>query len=156
MLKVLQDEHRRNFRDLLSTASAVRRAKVRGEIPALGPAHLLHFYAAEVGLKYLLNKTAKIPFRHETTKKAEDVEGFSHGIAKMIARLKVPAARVPAPPKADYRCVPGFNDGSGGQRFLLCDAHQAWRYGLVIEATDEIDLTGYIEQVTKYLEGEIA
>ncbi|TIQ96530.1 hypothetical protein [Mesorhizobium sp.] len=155
MLKVLQDEHRKNFWNLLASISAARGAKARGEIPSVGHANLLHFYAAEVGLKYLLSKTAKIPFRHEIIGGVEHVEFFGHRIADMIARLKVPAARVPAPPKATFRCVPGFKDGTGGQRFSLSQAHEAWRYGLTIDIADEADITGYLAQVSAYLEKEL-
>ncbi|TPM02497.1 MULTISPECIES: hypothetical protein [unclassified Mesorhizobium] len=155
MLKVLQDEHRKNFWNLLASISATRKAKALGEVPSASATNLLHFYAAEVGLKYLLSKSAKIPFRHEITGKVEHVEFFSHRIVDMIARLKVPAARVPAPPKATFRCVPGFNDGTGGQRFSLGEAHEAWRYGLTIDVADEVNITGYLAHVTAYLEKEL-
>lgn len=156
MLIVLASEHRLNFRQLLESASALRSAQTRGEVKACGSSNLLQFYAAEVGLKYLLNKTAKIPFKHEVAKKTESVEGFSHDLNAMVARLKIPAARIPSTPKASYRCVPGFDTGSGGQTFTVTDSHQAWRYGLTIQAADEAALLSYVQSIVTYLTAEIS
>ncbi|MGU5660392.1 hypothetical protein [Aeromonas veronii] len=148
MLKVTADEHRLNFRtlkhhrDALDTISATD-AKVKESIGLL-----LTFYSVEVGFKYLLNSQEKIPFRHEkTNKKDEDVEGFSHNLDDIIARLKIPASRLPSPPQGPFQC--------GTQNFILSQSHEAWRYGLTVDARHQADINQYMEKITKYLLQEV-
>ena len=155
MLRVLLEEHRQNFRKLLLSAAAIADAHAGGRVPNHSSANLLRFYAAEVGLKYLLNTVKRVPFMHELGTKGVSVESYSHRLPEMVEELKIPAGRVPAPPKQWHKCLGGYNDGSGGQRFEVPQAHEAWRYGLTINATDEAEITAYINGVTEYLEQEI-
>lgn len=155
MLRVLSDEHRKNFRALLANASAVSHAHSGGTVPNTNVANLLRFYAAEVGLKFLLNYVNKVPFKHEHVVGQQSVEGYGHHILKMVADLKIPAARVPKPPKDWHKCIGGFDDGSGGQAFQAAQAHEAWRYGLTIDAADQTELEAYFAGLIRYLEQEI-
>ena len=73
----------------------------------------------------------------------------------MVADLKIPAGRVPTSPKPSYKCMGGYNDGSGGQTFQINQAHEAWRYGLTIDTEDQNKLEAYFGELITYLEEEI-
>ena len=156
MLVVLAEEHRRNFRKLLAGAEALSGAHAQGSLSDKGQENLLRFYAVEVGLKYLLNVVERVPFRHEAAAGSTYVEKYSHKIAQMVVDLRVPASRVPALAKADFKCIGGFDDGTAGQTFPLHAAQEAWRYGLTVEAADEGDILAYLGGITAYLSEEIA
>lgn len=64
MLAVMLDEHRDNFWTMTRNVEVLSAAAPGAAAPKNG-ANLLRFYAAEVGLKYLLNHREKIPFLHE-------------------------------------------------------------------------------------------
>lgn len=148
MLRVTADEHRLNFRnlkhhrDVLELASGTD-SKIKESIGLL-----LTFYSVEVGFKYLLNYQEKIPFKHEkNSKKDEDVEGFSHDLPAIIARLKIPASRLLPPPTGPFNC--------SSQLFSLSQSHEAWRYGLKVTDAHQIIIKEYMEKITNYLLQEI-
>lgn len=157
MLIVLVEEHRKNFRRLVEGASALEAAHVAGTLSIRSQENLLRFYAAEVGLKFLLNSVQKVPFKHEISNKSDPhVEKYSHKLQDMVSDLKIPASRISAPPPTQMRCIGGFNGGAGGQQFQLQSAHEAWRYGLTIEPNDEAAISSYLAAILSYLSQEIA
>lgn len=161
MLVSQRDDHRRNFsrtRDLASMlASAI---DVTQPLQRFGPS-LLRFYAAESGLKFLLNRVEKVPFSFEVSDQnvpvdaatgfPRKVEGYSHDLPRMLARLKVSAASVRVP-QGPFRVVQGYQNG---QTFEIKEAHEAWRYGLETDPDDQERLETFLTEVIAYIEAEI-
>lgn len=148
MLRVTADEHRVNFRilkhhrDVLDVVSETDN-KIKESIGLL-----LTFYSVEVGFKYLLNYQEKIPFKHQkANRKDEDVEGFSHDLDAIIARLKIPASKLLPPPLGPFSC--------GTQSFNLSQSHEAWRYGLTVSEADQNVIKEYMDKITAYLLQEV-
>ncbi|WP_162939264.1 hypothetical protein [Pseudomonas sp. TMW 2.1634] len=164
MLVCQRDDHKQNFlrtaalADLLSAA-----VDSSHQLPSHGPS-LLRFYAAESGLKYLLNRAERVPFSYEvrdqsvaldnaplSPKNPGKVEGYSHDLGLMLRRLKVSAASV-SPPVGPFRTVNGYNNG---QDFEIPRAHEAWRYGLATAPADQAALETFLTAVITYVQGEI-
>lgn len=155
MLVVLAEEHRKNFRALCKAAESLKVASEAGMLINKNQEYLLKFYGSEVGLKFLLNFNLKLPFQYEVSKGNSCVEGYSHDLPRMIAALKIPAARVPAPPKESLMCIGGYKAASGGQEFSLKAAHEAWRYGLTVDPAALMLLDAYLAAILQYLNEEI-
>ncbi|WP_150701930.1 hypothetical protein [Pseudomonas fluorescens] len=161
MLISQRDDHRHNFfrtRDLSNVlASVIDQGQL---MSGFGPS-LLRFYAAESGLKFLLNRTEKVPFEYEVADQnlpldsvasfPGRIEGYSHDLPRMLSRLKVSAATVNVP-AGPFKVVKGYKNG---QQFDLKGAHEAWRYGLEVDAGDQVQLEGFLTGVIAYVEAEI-
>lgn len=161
MLISQRDDHRHNFvrtRDLsIVLAAAIDKSQ---SMSSFGPS-LLRFYAAESGLKFLLNRTEKVPFSHEVSDQnlpidsvgsfPGRIEGYSHDLPRMLSRLKVSAATVNVP-VGPFKVVKGYKNG---QQFDLKGAHEAWRYGLEVDAGDQAHLENFLTDVIAYVEAEI-
>lgn len=154
MLYVLSEQHRKNFRVLSANANIISDAFKAGILDTNSNANLLFFYAAEVGLKYLVNQVNKIPFNHDlgATKQYSVEKNYSHDIPKMVMDLKIPAGRVPNLSKLQHKCVGGH---LGSQNFSMQQAHEVWRYGLTMNSTDQVELEAYLAGIVSYLEQEI-
>ncbi|MBF0856535.1 hypothetical protein [Gluconobacter oxydans] len=155
MLIVLAEEHRKNFRALCKAAESLKVASEAGILDNKNQEYLIKFYGSEVGLKFLLNFNLKLPFKYEVSKGISCVEGYSHDLPRMIAALKIPATRVPEPPTKSLMCIGGYKAASGGQEFSLKAAHEAWRYGLMVDPADLVLLDAYFTAVLQYLNEEI-
>lgn len=98
MLVSQRDDHKRNFSRTSDLADALSTViPVNGNLSNHGPS-LLRFYAAESGLKYLLNRYERVPFSYEildngvpadATPKYPKVESYSHDLGQMLRKLKV-------------------------------------------------------------------
>ncbi|WP_152598852.1 hypothetical protein [Janthinobacterium sp. RA13] len=161
MLVSQRDDHKRNFsrtRDLaIALAAALPPAS---SFPEFGPS-LLRFYAVESGLKFLLNRVEKVPFTYEVSEHGAildatpgfpaKVESYSHDLVRMLSRLKVSAATIPIP-SGPFKVIGGYN---GGQEFEIKGAHEAWRYGLNTDPSDQAALEEFLQKIILYIEGEI-
>lgn len=97
------------------------------------PAHLLLFYAAECGLKYAQLKRKSL----RTTEQLGDVD---HDLNALIKCLNVPAFVLGSAPALRL---------SRGQN-VPCPhsiAHQAWRYGVRIDANDEAEFVTWLRKI---------
>jgi hypothetical protein len=162
MLISLPPEHKRNFRRLQQAARKLEPA-AGSETADARSAHgysLMRFYAAESGLKYLLHDLEKIPHRHQLVDGApggrESVEDFGHDLQKMAKRLRVPGIYAPKISNS-FRLDGGYKPNGVQQGFSINEAHEAWRYGLVIIAADQdvlaTCLDGLIRWIASQLEG---
>jgi hypothetical protein len=156
MLISLPPEHRRNFRRLREAARLLQ-PTTGSETSDARRSHgycLLRFYALESGLKYLLNDREKVPHKHEIAGNASDepesVEGFGHDLLKMARRLKVPAMHAPKLNNS-FRLSGGYKPNGFQQSFPISDTHQAWRYGLVIDAEDQSMLEVCVEALIRWV-----
>ena len=161
MLVCQRDDHKRNFsrtRDLADALVTVADPTI--PLSTFG-ASLLRFYAVESGLKYLLNRLEKVPFTYEVEENAAapdtaqgfpvKVERYLHDLPRMLCRLKVSAASVHIP-TGPFKVNQGYK---GGQQFELKAAHEAWRYGLATDPTDQALLETFLDSVITYIEAEI-
>ncbi|MGP1118786.1 MULTISPECIES: hypothetical protein [Serratia] len=150
MLRVTADEHRINFRTIKNSRDVLENASKSNTEIKDSVGLLLSFYAVEVGFKYLLSSKEKVPFKHE--KKPGDVdwvEKYSHDLPGIVAKLKIPAARLPPLPPGPFNCT------VNPQTFNLSQAHEAWRYGLTIDQADQTALKECMEKLTSYLIQEV-
>lgn len=161
MLVSQRNDHKRNFSRTRDLADAMATsADPALPLSTFGPS-LLRFYAVESGLKYLLNRVERVPFTYEVDEQnvAPDttagfpakVENYSHNLPRMLSRLKVSAAWVPVP-AGPFKVTQGYN---GGQQFELKGAHEAWRYGLPTDPTDQTLLETFLANAISYIETEI-
>lgn len=160
MLVSQRDDHKRNFSRTSDLADALSTViPVNGNLSNHGPS-LLRFYAAESGLKYLLNRYERVPFSYEildngvpadATPKYPKVESYSHDLGQMLRKLKVSAASVQHP-AGPFRTINGYK---GGQDFKINGAHEAWRYGLETDPAHQADLERFLTSIIAYVKGEI-
>ncbi|WP_157656461.1 hypothetical protein [Burkholderia ubonensis] len=161
MLVSQREDHKRNFhrtRDLANTLAGA--ADAVWPLPSFGPS-LLRFYAAESGLKYLLNRKMMVPFSYQVDEEGaqpdneagfpQRVEKYSHNLPRMLSRLKVSAAMVSVP-AGPFRTIGGYGNG---QDFELAAAHEAWRYGLAVNDEHQTALEKFLGEVIAYIEEEI-
>ncbi|MBB5421739.1 hypothetical protein [Paraburkholderia atlantica] len=161
MLVSQRDDHKRNFQRTRDIAAALATyVDPNWPLPMFGPS-LLRFYAAESGLKYLLNRKMMVPFSYQIDDEGADpdntagyptlVERYSHNLPRMLARLNVSAAMVDIP-AGPFETVGGYRNG---QIFEIAAAHEAWRYGLTVKDEHQQQLEKFLSDVIDYIEGEI-
>ena len=99
-----------------------------------------------------------MPHQHElkvNSDSVEYIEEFGHDLERMVKRLKIPAAHAPKISNS-FRLSGGYKQAGIHQSFQISDAHQAWRYGLVIVSADqdalEVCLEALIQWVGKQLD----
>jgi hypothetical protein len=99
-----------------------------------GPsAHLLLFYAAECGLKYAHLRRNK--FR--TTEQLGDLD---HDLSLLLKKLNLSASAIGGAP--GLRLSRSVNESCPPS-----SAHQAWRYGVRIEAADEARFVTWLQKI---------
>lgn len=161
MLVSEDGDHKSNFnrtKNLASDLYSVPTTEVRYK--NYGPC-LLNFYAAESGLKYLLNRKERVPFEYQVKNGAAvadsansfpaHIERYLHDLPRMLTRLKVPPHRINIP-NGPFKTVGGYQ---GGQDFEIKSAHEAWRYGLETDPAHQVILEKFLEDVISYIEGEL-
>ena len=104
--------------------------------------HLLLFYAVECGLKSVYLRR----HRFRTTAQIQDPElqEKGHDISRWVKELRLPASILHA--GAEFRLT------RDGARYGIEMAHQAWRYGVSMEVTDEAGLLEYLRTVKNWVE----
>jgi hypothetical protein len=160
MLIALPEQHRSNFHRLRLLAKWIQESYQ-------DPAHsrraphghcLVRFYAAESGLKYLLSKALRIPHHHQLAfgnHTAESVEGFGHDILAMARRLTAPASSGLGFLAKTYRLTEGHKPDGAYQSFPVKQSHEAWRYGLVVNPTDQHELETGLLALIEWIAQEI-
>ena len=104
------------------------------------PAHLLLFYAAECGLRCARLKANRL----QTTKQLESAD---HDLHSLVKALKLSAAL--GPPPTLHLSKRKSETCSHSQ------AHQAWRYGIRIEGSDEAEFVTWLRKICKILKEHI-
>jgi hypothetical protein len=112
---------------------------------------LLLFYAVECGLKHVYLKRHNL---RNTDDLSDDLR--SHDLEKLIEELKISRNVVDTPPK--FKCErdsrkPKINADS--QPHPIGVAHEAWRYGVIIETEDEQKLIDWLNSVSRWIEEKI-
>jgi hypothetical protein len=97
------------------------------------PAHLLLFYAAECGLKYAQLRRNNLP----TTERLRELD---HDLVALIKSLNLPASALGAPPTLHLSRNQRESCATSG-------AHQAWRYGVRINAEDEARFVTWLQKI---------
>ncbi len=97
------------------------------------PAHLLLFYAAECGLKYVKLRRSKLL----TTERLGDLD---HDLSTLIKNLHLPASVLGGAPA--LRLSRDQNESCPPS-----SAHQAWRYGVQINADDEAKFVTWLQKI---------
>lgn len=105
---------------------------------------LLYFYAVECGLKnvYLvrnrLRNTAEMPERL-----------LSHDLWNLAKELRIPRSTLDSCP-TQFRLHRDNNTNHP-----LANAHEAWRYGIIIRHADENSLVAWFDEIIEWLIGVI-
>jgi hypothetical protein len=103
--------------------------------------YLLLFYAAECGLKLTW-------LRHNKLLKSEDfpqhLRSRGHDLVAWAKALRLPAQLQPELTR--FRLKRGSSETHG-----LDSAHQAWRYGVELEANDEHQLVDWLEKICRWV-----
>jgi hypothetical protein len=102
--------------------------------------HLLLFYAVECGLKSVYLRRNRL----QTTDQIPQDQDRGHDLARWIKELRLPASVLSA--GATFRLA---RDGSC---YGIEMAHQAWRYGVVVEGADEASLLEYLRNVQNWIQ----
>jgi len=99
--------------------------------------YLLFFYGLECGLKSIYLKRNKILRTDQISD--ENLRG-THDLFMMIKELRLPAqiARTSAP---------SFRLTRDGTSLPIKSAHEAWRYGILIQADDLQNLLGWMQDI---------
>lgn len=104
--------------------------------------HMLKFYATECGLKCVLTK------RYILRQPSEVKELLgTHKLLDLVKHLRLP--------KTTSAREMSFRSSSGNSTFPLERLHEAWRYGVLIEATDEKAGVEWLDSVCEWIKGEI-
>jgi hypothetical protein len=97
------------------------------------PAHLLLFYAAECGLKCAHLRRLNL----RTTEQLADVD---HDLGSLIKNLNLS--------KSELGSAPALHLSRRQNEFChASSAHQAWRYGVRIDAVDEANFVAWLQRV---------
>lgn len=112
---------------------------LKGEVASR---NLRLFYAVECGLKLVYLRRNGL----RTTAQIQDPElqEKGHDIARWVKELRLPASIVHS--SVDFRLT------RDGTRYRIEMAHQAWRYGVSIEETDEANILEYLRTIQKWVE----
>ena len=97
------------------------------------PAHLLLFYAAECGLKY-------VHLRRNNFRTTEQLGNTDHDLNLLIKNLNLSAAAIGG--------VPSLHLSRDENEFCPpSSAHQAWRYGVRIDRGDEAQFVIWLARI---------
>lgn len=116
--------------------------------------HLLIFYAVECGLKSIwlkrsiLTGTGEIPDQKLLTK-------YGHNFSFWIKELRLPATIAGKYPDCDK--IPSFRLARDRDKssWDVGKAHQAWRYGVQMDAKDEKLLIEWLERICTWIQDNI-
>jgi len=108
------------------------------------PSHiLLLFYAVECGLKSLYLRNKRLNSTEDITDQYLVKDG--HNLMAWSKALKLPATYL-----SGYE-TPDFRLRRDGKHWPISKAHQAWRYGALIDCEDEKWLIEWLKNVCKQL-----
>jgi hypothetical protein len=107
--------------------------------------YLLLFYGLECGLKSIYLKRNKILRIDQIS---DDNLRSTHDLFKMIRELRLPAqiARTSAP---------SFRLARDGTALPIKNAHEAWRYGILIRADDLENVVGWMHDIRNWIKETI-
>jgi len=97
------------------------------------PAHLLLFYATECGLKYA-------HLRRNNFRTTEQLGDVNHDLGLLVKKLKLSKSAIGDAPA--LRLSRGKNEPCPPS-----SAHQAWRYGVRIDAADEAGFITWLQRI---------
>jgi hypothetical protein len=107
--------------------------------------YLLLFYAAECGLKALWLSRNKLRTSEDFP---EDAKSRGHDLMLWFKKLKLPANLRPT--LMEFRPRRGRSE-----RHHLSEVHQAWRYGVALDAQDEGKLVTWLQALCQRLKQEL-
>jgi len=112
------------------------------------PHRLLLFYAVECGLKAVWLKR-----QNRSLFDREDVDKTGHNLRQVLKELKV-GAEFSLPENLQLKSVTrnGAQEPRNGDISIL---HQAWRYGGTCTAPTDRDCEQQLEQILKWIQGEL-
>ena len=106
--------------------------------------YLLKFYAVECGLKAIYLRRNNL----NTTERISDERlRQSHDLAEFVKKLKLPAAVTQT--NSNFRLRRDKSSWS------VDKLHQAWRYGILIDGSDEQKLIDWLDHVHKWIQENI-
>jgi len=97
------------------------------------PAHLLLFYAAECGLRY-------VQLRRSSLRNTERLGELDHDLVGLIKTLNLPLSALGELPSLRF-------SRRRGESCSPSDAHSAWRYGVRIDADDEAKFLTWLQRI---------
>ena len=106
--------------------------------------YLLFFYGLECGLKSIYLRRNKID---RTDKISNEKFRRTHDLLTMIKELKLPAQIA--------RSAPSFRLARDGTALQIESAHEAWRYGILIQADDLQNLLGWMQDIRNWIKETI-
>ena len=104
--------------------------------------YLLLFYAVECGIKSILYRDSKLK-DHASDKQLYQ----SHDLIALVKELKLPTSMT--------NVNTTFHLKKDRQSWEIRRAHEAWRYGVVIDKNDETQLVNWLKQVAKWIKENI-
>lgn len=110
--------------------------------------YLIQFYRVECGLKTLLFDRQRVP-----ASTGSDPSKWKHDLSGIVRELQIPAQAIGKNVK-NFR----LQRDSGSfpwPRHSIQEAHTVWRYGVAMNAQDEIDLVEWLNRLATYLENQI-
>lgn len=106
--------------------------------------YLLLFYAVECGLK-------SVYLRRNRLLKTEQINDAqlrgSHDVASWVRELRLPASVAGN--------IPMFQLRRDQTTWAVAKAHEAWRYGVVIETRDELQLIRWLNNIQQWIKENI-
>ena len=114
---------------------------------ASSSSYLLLFYAVECGLKsvYLHGKRLNI-----TDDISDTVLHQSHDLSKWAKALRLPVSMTNVHTTFHLK-----RDRHPRPSWQIARAHEAWRYGVVIDKNDETRLVNWLKQIAQWIEENI-
>ena len=109
--------------------------------------YLLLFYAVECGLKSVYLRR-RYPSRGTIASISDERLRASHDLALWIKELRLPAFIAGT--------NPNFRLERDRSSWSVDKAHQAWRYGVVIEVQDEQSLVCWLDNIRRWIEENIS
>ena len=107
------------------------------------------FYAVECGLKSVYLRRNQL----RTTGQIQDpgLQERGHDIARWVKELRLPASIASKGPTFRLKREKAKR---GHSTHVIEVAHQAWRYGVQMEESDESTLLEYLRKIHNWVEGE--
>lgn len=107
---------------------------------------LLLFYAVECGLKYLYLRENRLTDtgRIQDNALTKDNECSGHDLGRWAKAVKMPAQQ---------GCISRIRRNN--ERWSICKAHQAWRYGAIINRDDEDKMVELLINMQKIIKERI-
>jgi hypothetical protein len=124
---------------------AFHEAKAQSDVTTGPASHLLHFYAAECGLKYLYLRRNKLL---KTSQIANEklLSRHGHDLPIWARELKLAVASLSSPTQVKLK---------RGENCKIDCAHQAWRYGIELDADSETQISNWIKRTIESIKQEI-